>query len=794
MSLPYRILFDLQATQSQAHAERGIARYVKEQLRALRALGVGDALLLNPHLPFPRNLDQDLLTSTDLCWATQPDVRRIVEADDRPVVFYLTSPFEVSQWGEGDLPPHLLRGDIPVVTTLYDLIPMLFPERYLADARLHARYHARIEQLHHMDLVLAISEHTRRDALRLLGLDPAKVVSIGFGVSPYFRPAEPDEVPERWLARHVPEVRAPFVAALLGGDPRKNAERLFEAWGEARRDAGVEHQLVVTCSLDSVTQARWEDVIRAQGLVPGRDVVLTNWQPDPVLRAIYQRCELFIVPPLYEGAGLPAAEAAACGAPTITSSTASLPEVLELPESTFDPESVSDMAAVIVRGLTDEAFRSRLRQRGRDRVNALTWGAVAERTVEALGRLPEPTGPTRLPVRIALVGPTPPTPSGIADYNARLIPALASRCELDVFTPSTERVVDHPNLRWFPPTALREACNPWGYDAVVYTVGNSDDHHDLFDLATEFPGVLWLHDVRLPGLYLTYANDRVPEDARQDYLRYRLLHQYRRRLPLHIRDDVQQTPSHYGEYGIGLTKELVNVSRGVIVSSSLAQRLLDLDQQPGARLPPSWVLPLAVAGPWGDDARRAPATHPLLVSLGVVSPIKGTDLLVAALAALRDSGVDASLAFVGPVDDDYRAELERVLIAHGVDGHVTITGHVPEPEYRGWIERATIAVQLRLATNGESSAAVGDALSGGLPVVTNVHAAAELPEGTVVMVPWDADGPALAAQLAALLTEPGSLAALSEQGRAYARSWTFDRVADELLQVVNRVRPDPRGR
>jgi glycosyltransferase involved in cell wall biosynthesis len=118
---------------------------------------------------------------------------------------------------------------------------------------------------------------------------------------------------------------------------------------------------------------------------------------------------------------------------------------------------------------------------------------------------------------------------------------------------------------------------------------------------------------------------------------------------------------------------------------------------------------------------------------------------------------------------------------------VDVTGHVSEDEYRGWLARATAAVQLRVSTNGESSAAVTDALAAGLPVVTNVHAATELPAGTVALVPSDVDPAALAAELRSVLV-PDRLAALADAGHALARSWGFADVADRLLQLVRDLR------
>jgi hypothetical protein len=69
-------------------------------------------------------------------------------------------------------------------------------------------------------------------------------------------------------------------------------------------------------------------------------------------------------------------------------------------------------------------------------------------------------------------------------------------------------------------------------------------------------------------------------------------------------------------------------------------------------------------------------------------------------------------------------------------------------------------------------------------VATNVHAAAELPAGTVSLVPWDADAGALADHLACLLADPAGLEALAQGGHAFARSWGFADVADRVLEIV----------
>ncbi|MEA3019767.1 MAG: hypothetical protein QOI47_1291, partial [Actinomycetota bacterium] len=609
--LDWRVVLDVQATQSTAHAERGVARYVKEHARSLLRRGVGDALLLNPHLPFPRRLEQDLLTSPLLQWNTQSVLRSVAESVDGPLAYFLMSPFELSLRAEGDLPPHALRGDVPVITTLYDLIPMVLPEQLLTDERIARRYRARTEMLHHMDLVLTISEHTRRDAVRLLDLDPRKLVNIGAGVSPWFRPAEPGDAPLVLLGRHVPSITRPFVFCQSGGAPHKNTLRLIEAWSHLPVDVRAAHQLVITCGLDVHTRDRWTQAASDAGVLD--DVVLTDYVRDDVLRALYQSASLVVVPSLYEGFGFPAAEAMRCRTPVITSCTSSLPEIVDWDDATFDPEDPLAIAAAITRGVSDDAFRHELVARGDARAPAFTWDAVAQRTVDAMAKVlgPAPPRRTELPVRIAIVGPMPPTASGIADYNARLVPALARRAEVDVFTSgAAPQVPIAPNVRWLPPRALKETASPWAYDAVIYTVGNSDDHHDLYDLAQELPGILWMHDVRLPGLYLTYARDRVPEESGDAFLRDRLLRQYRRRLPLNVDWSTEALSTEWIAFGLGLSKELVDVARAVIVSSHTAERLLALDQQPDARtMPPVHVLPLA-APP--TTSTRAPSMRSLV--------------------------------------------------------------------------------------------------------------------------------------------------------------------------------------
>jgi glycosyltransferase involved in cell wall biosynthesis len=379
----------------------------------------------------------------------------------------------------------------------------------------------------------------------------------------------------------------------------------------------------------------------------------------------------------------------------------------------------------------------------------------------------------------------PPTASGIADYNAALLPSLAARAEVDVFTGTTRPgSLARTPVRWFATKALGRTLSPWSYDAVVYTVGNSDDHFDTYQLAEEFPGVLWLHDARLPGLYITYARERIPPEEGVDFLRARLHHQYRRRLGADVDLSPAAAPPAYGDAGLGMTEELTARARAVVVSSPLGERLLRLDLGPDARVPPAAVVPIAAPPVVAAPGARAGADAPVLVSLGIVGPAKAPDVAIGALARLRRTRPGARLVFAGFVPDDYRAEVERLVDVAGVADAVEITGHLPREAYETYLSSATCAVLLRRWTNGESSAALTDALAWGLPVVTNVASAADLPAGVVSLVSPSAGPAELAEHLESVLDDPGALPSLAERGRAYAASWGYPEVADRLVHLI----------
>ncbi|HEX2052153.1 MAG TPA: glycosyltransferase [Actinomycetota bacterium] len=787
----YGLFLDIQTTQHLLYNRRGIPRYVANQAKALlKHPGLVRGVYLNPLRPFPDFLDSELLSLETFDWSSMASFRRA--ADQGPIAYYTMSPFESRRTSEAFLPPFVTRAQVPILVTMYDLIPLLRADKYLGDRNLAREYYGRLDFIKHADLVLTISEHTRRDAIDCLALDPQRVVNIGAGVSDYFRPAAPGDTPARTLAECLPAIRKPFILSVSGAEERKNTEGLIEAFSLLPPALRSELQLVITCKLNDHFTHLWNYKIQQCGLTHD-DVVMTDLVADPVLLALYQKAELFVFASFYEGFGLVAAEAAACGCPSLVSNTSSMPEIFNFPPACFDPSDPADIAGHMEAALTDAGFNAELRRVAARTAPVHTWEAVADRTVAALDRLPPPTGirsrPSPKRKRVALVGPFPPVLSGIADYNGRLAAELSELCDLDLYASvdfdprATAPGVN--SVRRFSIDALGRILNPYAYDAVVYTFGNNQHHHRTYEKALEYPGIVWLHDVQCAGLLTSYAVEKAGPEGAAEFIADLVARLYQQRAPHELLEPRLPSIEEYSRRGVYLTAELVDRARGVIVHSRMAEHLLEIDQGPYGALPPVAVLPLA-AGP-RLDREHSETPEPLLASFGILAGSKAPGVLLEALARLRRS-VPARLAFVGKVDPgfDTAALLEEAERA-GVADAVTITGEIPADEYRSWLGRATIAVQLRVRSDGESSAAVADCLAAGVPVVTNLPSCAEMPEGTVRIVPAEITGGILADSLRDLLTGTDKKAALSTAGRRWAAEHSLRRTAEQLLELVDRV-------
>ena len=267
------------------------------------------------------------------------------------------------------------RMPCPVVVTVHDASYARAPELFSWRDRLLFRFVA--GSVRRATRVIAVSEFTRQDVIDLYGLAPESVHAIPNGVDRRFapRPGAASAV------RAAFGLDAPYVLTVGALQPRKNVPRLIEAFASA---APGDHVLAVVGGDRGGRDAVLSAAARC-GL--GERLRLLGHVGEDALPDLYSGARALAFPSLYEGFGLPALEAMACGAPVVASRTTGLGEAVGDAALTVDPTSVDELAEALSRVLSDEALRARLIAAGLARAAEFTWGKAAARTADVYRQL-----------------------------------------------------------------------------------------------------------------------------------------------------------------------------------------------------------------------------------------------------------------------------------------------------------------------------------------------------------------------------------------------------------------------
>jgi glycosyltransferase involved in cell wall biosynthesis len=235
-----------------------------------------------------------------------------------------------------------LRSAVPFVFCIHDLIYLRFPAESTAARRAYFKFVVR-PAAGRAAKVLTVSGYSRREILDWSGLPEDRVAVVGNGVAAVFRPEGPHHQPGY-----------PYFLHVGRREPHKNVDRLLAAHAASR--CGREVRLLFTGDLS-----------------------------DEQLAAHYRGAVALVFPSLYEGFGIPIAEAMACGTSVLTSGVTAIPETVgEGNALLVDPLSVESIAAGLDRLAEDGALRASLRARGLARAAAFSWDRVAERVSAVL--------------------------------------------------------------------------------------------------------------------------------------------------------------------------------------------------------------------------------------------------------------------------------------------------------------------------------------------------------------------------------------------------------------------------
>jgi glycosyltransferase involved in cell wall biosynthesis len=260
-----------------------------------------------------------------------------------------------------------------VTATVYDMTCWLIPEMHSpSNVRVGQRFGDRV--LKRADGLIAISENTRTDCVRILGIDPDKIEVIYPGVADAF--FEPGAESIR-TAQEKHSISRPYILFVGTVEPRKNLDTLLDAWEGINRALLEEFDLVIA------GPAGWANPHTLNRLNSGiAGVRYLGYVAEQDLPGLTAGAAAFVYPSLYEGFGLPVAQAMAAGVPIVTSNNSSLPEVAGDAAVLADPKSSNEIRAALERLLTSPSTRCELAKNGIARAQPYRWDVCARRSLQ----------------------------------------------------------------------------------------------------------------------------------------------------------------------------------------------------------------------------------------------------------------------------------------------------------------------------------------------------------------------------------------------------------------------------
>jgi glycosyltransferase involved in cell wall biosynthesis len=270
--------------------------------------------------------------------------------------------------------PEWLPSHCAGVVTLHDLAFLRFPHVLTRSKRLYHRTFT-VRSLHRSTRIITVSDSTRQDAHELVGIPNERMNTVYPCIDKRFSHVVKEEQVQQF--REQKGLSAGFILYLGTLEPRKNIPTLIDAYTRLRQQYGRCEKLVLAGSkgwlydtiFATVQQYRLEDEVIFPGFVPDEEQLL--W---------YHAASVFAYPSLYEGFGIPVAEALACGTPVVTSAVSSLPEAGAGIALTVEPQNSEALAQALYRAITDQAWREQCRKQASQIAQRFSISAMIQQT------------------------------------------------------------------------------------------------------------------------------------------------------------------------------------------------------------------------------------------------------------------------------------------------------------------------------------------------------------------------------------------------------------------------------
>jgi glycosyltransferase involved in cell wall biosynthesis len=358
--------------------EFGLATYIRNVVRTLGRIDqrneyylVGAAARFEQLGELPENFHFLPLQNPETTFANYLEMHKVINAHQVDLIHV----------------PHTfwrpLITKAPFVITVHDLLDYMYRARTNNGARRMMHSYFTRQVMHHAARIFAVSNFTKRDVARLFNVKPDKIEVVYNALDENFLRGH-STAAEQAIIRGRYQVDSPFLLYAGRISPHKNVARIIESFsalkGELAKD-GTYPDLKLIVIGDEVSKN--PDIRRAvirSGVQ--HDVRFLGYVSIDVLRVFFDMAKVFVFPSLYEGFGLPPLEAMAHGTPVVASNTTALPEVVGGAALMVNPENVFEISRALLRVLTDQALRERMKAAGIEQAQRFSWDASVGRMLE----------------------------------------------------------------------------------------------------------------------------------------------------------------------------------------------------------------------------------------------------------------------------------------------------------------------------------------------------------------------------------------------------------------------------
>src|SRR3954470_11770666 len=267
---------------------------------------------------------------------------------------------------------------VPVVVSVHDVSFLEHPEYFTRDRAIQLQFTVR-RTVYRAARILTGSEFSKSSILKVYGdLDEDKVVVVPNAAASEFRPIAREAATVAVRERF--DIAAPFVLSVGDIQPRKNQIGLIRAFARMVRAYPQLKQNLVLAGKETWFADQVHKAARDSGVA--ERIQFFGFVSDDDLLQLYNACDLFVFPSFYEGFGLPALEAMACGRAVACSHTSALPEVVDGAAILFDPYAIDEIVRALADLLLDSELRMRMERLGLQRAAHFSWQKTAQRTLE----------------------------------------------------------------------------------------------------------------------------------------------------------------------------------------------------------------------------------------------------------------------------------------------------------------------------------------------------------------------------------------------------------------------------